>query len=148
MITIIDHLETKTNTFNKKHHSPWQMPKGSWLAYVTLDHKTSLKSLGYICRPVFPAGFCETCGGRWCHNHLHIHCHCIKFAFRQVLAFQICSTLWNVTYCNTTECPIKLNTLYFLLSYIKRINGKHDSLIGYYLLTRNYSPLYSLNPDL
>ncbi len=43
--------------------------------------------------------------------------HCV----RRVLALQICSTLWNVTYCNTTEYHIKLFTLYFLLSYIKQV---------------------------
>ncbi len=37
------------------------------------------------------------------HHHLTFSKKKIKFAFRRVLALQICSTLWTVTYCNTTE---------------------------------------------
>ncbi len=67
--------------------------------------------------PVFPTGILWDLWRRWCHINLHIHdviassLHSDEFGH-----FRFCSTLWTVTYCNTTECPINLFTLYFVLS--------------------------------
>ncbi len=53
-------------------------------------------------------------------SHINLRIYDIASSL-QVLALLHFSTLWTVTYCNTTECPIKLFTFtYFLLSYIKQ----------------------------
>ncbi len=78
------------------------------------------------------------------HKFAYLWCHCIKFAYRRDLALQICFTLWTVTYCNTTECPIKRFTLYFLKSYIKVQIVKTTTLF----VNQETLSLYSLNHDL
>ncbi len=99
------------------------------------DFRARWTALGHIsnrhasCGDQFCAGFAHLKRALCLYSVFLTELICIfMMSLRQVciqtsLALQICSTLWTVTYCNTTECPIKLFPFtYFLLSYIKQVN--------------------------
>ncbi len=54
-------------------------------------------------------------------SHINLHIHDVIASSLHSDEFWHLRSVLNVTYCNTNECPIKLFTLYFLLSYIKQV---------------------------